>query len=180
MPKKIAKQPQESTGPKAGRPYIPGYGVPKDKKGLLSWAYVTERMSAAQNYWVCTVSPDNRPHSTPVWGLWLDDRLYFGGGPGTRRSRNLARNSAVCIHLESGTEVIILHGEATALESPDRELTTKLADISAEKYGYRPKPEEYEAGGTHVFRPYKVLAWKQFPKDATRSLFESHQMSSVD
>ena len=152
----------------ADRPHMPGYGIPENKKGLLDWSHVTERMTVAQNYWICTVSPDARPHATPVWGLWLDDKLYFGGGATTKRSRNLAENRAVTVHLESGSDVIILQGEAVPLTNPDKELTVRLADLSAEKYGYRPKPEDYEAPGTFVFAPKVVLAWKEFPKDATR------------
>ncbi len=71
--------------PKAGRPRIPReYGVTSDKKGLLPWSHVNERMTKAMQYWVCTVSPEGRPHATPVDGLWLDGRLYFGGSPKTR------------------------------------------------------------------------------------------------
>ena len=154
--------------PIADRPHMPGYGIPENKKGLLDWSHVTERMTVAQNYWICTVSPDARPHATPVWGLWLDDKLYFGGGATTKRSRNLAENRAVTVHLESGSDVIILQGEAIPLTNHDKELTVRLADLSAEKYGYRPKPEDYEAPGTFVFAPKVVLAWKEFPKDATR------------
>ena len=172
--KRTAKQKQldNVAGLTTDRPHMPGYGVPNDKKGLLSWSHVTERMAAAQNYWICSVSPGNQPHATPVWGLWLDDRLYFGGGTATRWNRNLIENPAVCIHLESGSDVVILHGEAQPLRAPGRDLTLRLADASATKYGYRPKPEDYEKPGTYVFRPRKVLAWKQFPKDATRWQFE--------
>jgi len=162
----------QKTEPAASRPYMPGYGAPKDKKGLLPWSHVTERMAEAQNYWVCTVSPDGRPHSTPVWGLWLDDRLYFGGGPQTRRNRNLAENPAVCVHLESGSDVVILHGDAQELREPDRSLVIRLIEISKKKYGYAPKPEDYEAPGTYELRPRWALAWKQFPKDATRWRFQ--------
>src|SRR5215468_9236087 len=122
-----------ATEPKASRPHMPGYGVPKDKKGLLPWSHVTERMAEAQNYWVCTVSSDEQPHATPVWGLWVDDRLYFGGSPNTRRNRNLAGNPAVCIHLESASDVIILHGDAQQLRSPDRALVDQLIEISQKK-----------------------------------------------
>jgi nitroimidazol reductase NimA-like FMN-containing flavoprotein (pyridoxamine 5'-phosphate oxidase superfamily) len=120
------------------------------------------------HYWVCTVSPDGRPHATPVDGLWIEDQLYFGGSARTRRHRNLAANPAACIHLESGTDVVILHGEAHELRAPDRSLTVRLAEASARKYGYGLKPEDFGAGGTFVFRPRWALAWKQFPKDATR------------
>ena len=155
-------------GPAASRPYIPGYGIPKDQKGLLPWSHVTERMAKATHYWISTISPDGRPHATPVDGLWLEDRLYFGGSPQTRRNRNLAANPAVCVHLESGTDVVILHGDAHELRAPDRALATRLIEASAKKYGYAPKPEDFAAGGTYVFRPRVVFAWSQFPKDATR------------
>src|SRR4051812_24610328 len=41
-------------------------------------------------FFVSTVRPDGRPHSAGVGAIWVDDALYFVGGPGTRRSRNLA------------------------------------------------------------------------------------------
>ncbi|HKE04151.1 MAG TPA: pyridoxamine 5'-phosphate oxidase family protein [Blastocatellia bacterium] len=166
-------QANRETGPKASRPHMPGYGIPKDKKGLLPWSHVTERMAEAQNYWVCTVSPDGRPHATPVWGLWVDDRLYFGGSPNTRRNRNLAENPAVCVHLESGSDVIIVHGDAQELRAPDRSLVTRLIEVSKSKYGYAPKPEDYDqTPGTYVLRPRWALAWSQGLKDATRWNFQ--------
>jgi nitroimidazol reductase NimA-like FMN-containing flavoprotein (pyridoxamine 5'-phosphate oxidase superfamily) len=157
------------SGPAASRPRIPAdYGIPKDAKGLLPWSHVTERLTHAMHYWVCTITPDGRPHATPVDGLWLDDRLYFGGSPETRWRRNLAARPAVSIHLESATDVVILRGDARELKAPDRALAEKLSKASVEKYGYSPGPDAYEAGGVYVFRPRVALAWKQFPKDASR------------
>lgn len=160
------------TGPFAERPHSPdlNYGTPKSTTGLLPWAYVSERMTAAKCYWVSTVGPNARPHATPVDGLWLDDRLYFGGSPTTRRNRNLATNPYVCVHLENGLEVVILHGEAQ-LAPIAHEIATRLAEAHAQKYGYGFTAESFEAGGTHVFRPQVVFAWKQFPKDVTRWRF---------
>jgi hypothetical protein len=138
-------------------------------KGLLPWSHITEHMAAARCYWVCTVSPEGHPHATPVDGLWLDDRLYFGGGADTRRNRNLAANPAACIHLESGTEVVILHGEAHAFITSDRALAKRIADESNRKYGYGAKPENYETeSGSFVFRPKVVYAWKAMLGDVTR------------
>jgi len=177
----LKKKPTDNATPIASRPHIPGYGVPKDKKGMLDWSHVTERMATAQNYWISTVSPDEHPHATPVWGLWLDDKLYFGGGITTKRSRNLMENPAVCVHLESGSDVVILQGEAQPMTNPGQELIAQLIELSGEKYGYKPKPEDYEAPGTYIFSPRVVLAWKQFPKDATRWRFakaESNTQSS--
>lgn len=154
--------------PEASSPAIPGYGIPVDTAGLLPWSHVTERMAAALHYWVCVVSPQGRPHATPVDGLWLDDRLYFGGGSTTRRHRLLAANSAAAVHLESATDVIVLQGDAIELRAPARELTLQLAAASKAKYGYAPSPEAYAAPGIYVFRPHVVFAWEHFPTDATR------------
>ncbi len=162
--------PTKPETPRATRPRMPKmYGVPSDEKGLLPWSHVTERMAQALHYWVCTVTPDGRPHATPVDGLWLDDQLYFGGSTETRRHKNLAANPAASIHLESASEVIILHGEARELVSPERELCARMAAASKKKYGYGMTAEQYaKTPGIFVFRPRVVLAWKNFPKDATR------------
>ncbi len=74
---------------KRSRPHVPGYGIPKSKKGLLTWAHVCERMSGPRNYWVGTTRPDGRPHAVPVWGVWIDETFYHGGGPDTRKARNI-------------------------------------------------------------------------------------------
>ena len=174
--KRVAKkvEDEQTIAPRVSRPHIPDYGIPKDKKGLLSWSHVIERMTEARHYWVCTVDANGRPHATPVDGIWLDDRLYFGGSPKTRRHRNLLANPAVCIHLESGLDVVILQGEAQAFRAPNHAFALLLAEASKKKYGYAPPPEMYETvEGVFVFRPQMVLAWKQFPKDATRWQFEN-------
>ncbi len=159
--------------PLASRPHMPDYGVPKDRKGILPWSYVSERLTEALHYWVCTVDANGRPHATPVDGLWLDDRLYFGGSVTTRRHRNLLANPAVCIHLENALEVVILHGEAHPFHAPTHAFALLLAEASKKKYGYGPPPEMYEtAEGVLMFRPQMALAWKKFPQDATRWHFE--------
>jgi hypothetical protein len=167
--KTSTRQPtNQSTGPRAGRLRLPAeYGVSKGTKGLLPWSHVRGRMSSALHYWVCTVSPDGHPHATPVDGLWLDDRLYFGGSARTRRNRNLATNPAACIHLESADEVLILHGEAR-LHTPELAVAQRLVEASQQKYGYAPKPEDYAAMPIHVFRPRVVFAWRPPLKEATR------------
>ena len=165
-PKQVSKKSPSSLT--VSRPKIPAeYGIPKNNKGLLPWSHITERMTRAMHYWVCTVDPKCHPHVTPVDGLWLDDKLYFGGSPQTLRNRNLDKNTAVSVHLDSSEDVIILQGEAH-LQNPDHILAVQLSKASGEKYGYAPRPEDYETSGVHVFRPQVVFAWKQFPKDVTR------------
>ena len=171
--KQVSKKNKASSksGPMVSRPKIPTeYGVPKNNKGLLSWSHVVDRMTQAMHYWVCTVNVNCRPHVTPVDGLWLDNTLFFGGSPQTRRNKNLATNPAISVHLDNSMDVVILYGEAH-LQTPDHVLAVQLVTASVEKYGYAPSPEQYEEAGVHVFHPHIVIAWKQFPKDVTRWQF---------
>ena len=175
--KQVSKKNQSSptTNPVTSPPRIPEeYGVPKNNKGLLPWSHVNERMTQAMHYWICTVGSNGHPHVTPVDGLWLEDKLYFGGSPNTQRNRNLEANAAVSVHLDSSDDVVILHGDAH-LQMPDHELAVQLSKASTEKYGYGPGPEGYESSGVHVFRPLTVFAWKQFPKDVTRWQFSNSE-----
>jgi hypothetical protein len=63
-------------------------------------------------FFVATVRPDGRPHSAGVGAVWVDDVLYFVGGPGTRRSRNLARNPACSVSVRLRGIDLVLEGEA--------------------------------------------------------------------
>ncbi len=63
-------------------------------------------------FFVATVGPDGRPHSAGVGCAWVDDALYFLGGPATRRSRNLAVNPACSIAVRLRGIDIVLEGDA--------------------------------------------------------------------
>ena len=158
--------------PKAGRPIMPkGYGIPENDEGLLPWSHVEQRMSEARHYWICTTRPDGRPHSTPIWGVWIDDVLYIEGGPDTRRFQNIAANPAVSVHLENGEDVVIFEGEARAAGKPDRTLATRLVEMYTAKYayaGYKPGLDAWDDGGLYALTPRVVLAWTRFPQDCTR------------
>lgn len=171
MPKGTTKT--KPTTAKPSRPQIaPIYGVPKHNKGLLDWAHVQARMTESRVYWISTASRQGKPHSTPVDGMWVDNTLYFGGDPSTRRNRNLAVNPAVSVHLESGSDVIILEGKAEAI-TPDPALAQRLADASNAKYGYGFTAESFMQPGMYfMLRPRQVFAWKQFPMDVTRWEFD--------
>jgi hypothetical protein len=150
--------------PIVDRPSIPGYGIPENNDGLLTWEHVEDRLSAAKNYWVETSGPDGQPHAVPVWGLWIEGALYFDAGP--RSQKNLAANPKVSVHLESGDDVVILEGTADRPSDPDGTLLPRFIDLMKTKYDYA--PEELPL---FMLRPRKVLAWSSFPANATRWTF---------
>jgi hypothetical protein len=104
--------------PVAHRPYMPGYGLPKGKKGLLSWRWAEQRLKKSHNYWITTVRPDCSPHTMVVWGLWLDGRFYFSTGAQSRKARNLAENPKCIVCTEDAAEAVIVEGEARLLVGP--------------------------------------------------------------
>jgi hypothetical protein len=63
-------------------------------------------------FFVATVRPDGRPHTAGVGAIWVDDALYFVGGPSTRRSRNLAANPACSISVRLPGLDLVLEGAA--------------------------------------------------------------------
>ena len=170
-----------TTIPRAERPTVPeGYGCPKDDEGILSWEWAEERLVGAANFWFATVRPDGRPHASPVWAVWLDGRLYFDGSPETRRMKNIAANPNVAVHLESGNEVLIVEGTASAVTAPpDRGLAERLAATYTEKYrdhDYSPKADQWDEGGLYVMVPRLALGWtfregEEFGKTYTRWRF---------
>jgi nitroimidazol reductase NimA-like FMN-containing flavoprotein (pyridoxamine 5'-phosphate oxidase superfamily) len=154
-----------------------GYGVPETEAGVLDWSWAVERLEPALNYWFATTRPDGRPHTMPAWAVWLDETLYFEGSPLTRRARNLAANSHVVVHLESGDDVVILEGEAREVGKPDRALSERLSAAFTAKYAstrfeYRPSPEQWDRGGLWAMRPTVAFGWSDFPADTTRWVFD--------
>jgi Pyridoxamine 5'-phosphate oxidase len=158
------------TQPPRSRPQIPeSYGIPKSSDGMLPWSHVVRRLREARNYWVATTRPDGRPHTVPVWGVWVGEVLYHGGGHDTRRARNLDVNPYLVIHLESGDQVVIIEGKALKLteDNADPDLLRRVDDAYEAKYGMR--------HGTPVWalQPHRALAWTEYPTTATRWEFEA-------
>jgi hypothetical protein len=161
--------------PIADRPRIPAeYGIPTSTKGLLDWAHAEERLRAATVYWIATSAPDGTPHVRPVDGLWHDGVLYVGGSPETRWARDLVANPRVSVHLDGGSDVVILEGDVELLEhGVGPELAVTLADLSNAKYPqYGMTPEMYAGPGPFAIRPRSAFGWTSFPKDVTRFRFD--------
>ena len=102
---------------------MPDYRVPDEPEGLLPWDWAVQRLVPNRNYWVTTVSQDARPHSMPVWGVWMpDDSFWFSCGPTSLKARNLASNPAVVVAIESTVEVVSIEGKARLVNGDAVEL----------------------------------------------------------
>ena len=74
----------------------------------LEWDWVEAQLVGAGTYWT-TSTTSGRAHPRPVWGVWQGDRLYLSvGTPATLQA--LMADPAVTVHLDSGTDVVIVEG----------------------------------------------------------------------
>lgn len=167
----MAKQTHESKSgpePRATRPYMPGYGIREDREGILPWEWARERLERARNYFVATTRPEGRPHCMPVWAIWIDERLIFSTGTGSRKARNLAANPECVVTTEGAVEAVILEGRAH--EEHDAELLARWRKAYKAKYDWDMNYTE----GIFTVVPRRAFGFNEtanFEGTATRWIF---------
>ena len=117
----------------------------------LEWEWVDGQLRRAGTYWV-TARTTGHPHPRPVWGVWQSSQLFLSiGTPVTRKA--VAVDPAVTVHLDSGTEVVIVEGRVSG-PCGDAEI---LAAYD-EKYDWSYDLSQY--GSLVRITPETVLAWR--------------------
>jgi hypothetical protein len=112
----------------------------------------------ARNYWIVTVTPQGKPHSRPVWGVWLDDeRLYFDTG--SRIGTNLIDNNELTVHLDSGDQVVIVEGTARRANDDADAVARFLTEYNA-KYAIQLSAPP---GALFVVNPRVAYGWISDP-----------------
>jgi PPOX class probable F420-dependent enzyme len=101
-----------------GRPLMPGYGIEEGEDGLLEWPDVLGRLRESRNYWLASTRPDGRPHVMPVWGVWLDDAVWFSSSVRSRKIRNLSERPACTVTTENAAHPVVLDGTAAVVTDP--------------------------------------------------------------
>jgi pyridoxine/pyridoxamine 5'-phosphate oxidase len=153
----------------AGRPHLPGYGLPEHKKGLLPWGWAERRLAQSHNYWITTVRPDGRPHTMVVWGLWLANVFYFSTGRDSRKSQNLKTNPKCVVCNERAHEAVIVEGVAHEL----RRATLRKRFFRLYERKYKFDMSAYQQEPIWAVRPAKVFGFdeKLTLNRATRWMF---------
>ena len=147
------------------------YGVPTEVDGALPWQWAEERLVANHNYWVGTVDPQARPHSMPVWGVWMagDERFWFSCAEASFKARNLAGNPHVVVTTSDTVEVVSVEGTAAPGDKD-----TSAARAAAETYAtkYESDPEKQAAladfvlaGALFVVEPRKAFGIIEHEED---------------
>ncbi|HXW35831.1 MAG TPA: pyridoxamine 5'-phosphate oxidase family protein [Acidimicrobiales bacterium] len=130
--------------------------------GLLTWNEVGQLLKASPIYWLHTTNRSGAPDASPVWGVIVDERLYIYSMRSTLKARNVERDSRVLVHLESGADVIIVHGVLSDLGHPQD--FPEIVDAFGAKYDHpaeRPfLPSSDPAFDVlYVLRPQRALRW---------------------
>lgn len=153
---------------------MPDYGIldADEGEGLLPWEWAAERLSVSHNYLVATARPDGRPHMMPVWGLWLDDALYFSTGRQSRKARNLGVNPHCVVSTDRLDEAVILEGAAE--EVADRASLKPFYEAYKVKYDWDFEEMGFDKEPVYLVRPRVVFGIREsdFTSSVTRWKFD--------
>lgn len=115
---------------------LDGYGA-----AVIEWERVREVLDAQlteapdtggpgrHTSWLTTIDPDGSPHVRPVGVISLDGNWWFSSGPGTRKSRNLARDSRCVVSVATHPFDLVVEGRAARVT--DAGELRKVADAFA-------------------------------------------------
>jgi pyridoxamine 5'-phosphate oxidase-like protein len=164
------KKPTAKADPKAGRPHMPGYGVPTSRRGLLPWKWAEQRLKRSHNYWLITTRPNGSPHAMPVWGVFVDSKFCFSPGRAYRKARNLAANPRCVICNERAEQAVIVEGIAEEVADP-----TRIKELGI-PYHRKCKPWQLDPklGPVFIVRPRRIFGMyeKKVANAATKWTFE--------
>jgi hypothetical protein len=154
--------------PEPSRIQLPdGYGEfePFTLENVPRWDDFEPMLEQSRNYWLA-ISGTVTPIVAPVWGIWVDGVFVFSTDPVSRKAKALAKQPGCVIHLESGDDVLIVHGIAERLAPGDA--LPYLAPYER-KYGVAIDLERPDHAAFRV-TPLFALSWleREFGVTATR------------
>ena len=127
------------------------YGRTSDRPPL-EWSWVEAQLVDAGTYWIVAAAASH-PHPRPVWGIWADDALVLSIGSPVLAA-GVDANPECAVHLDSGTDVVVLEGVAHRITEPDAALIAAYD----EKYDWQYSYDEY--GPFTRVVPTVVMAWR--------------------
>jgi len=115
---------------------LDGYGAP-----VIEWARVRDVLHGEltqapetggpgrHTTWLTTINPDGSPHVMPVGVISVGGAWHFNSGPGTRKSRNLARDPRCTVSIATHPFDLVVEG--TAEQVTDRAHLQRVTEAFA-------------------------------------------------
>jgi Pyridoxamine 5'-phosphate oxidase len=123
--------------------------------------------TAQATYWLATVRPDGRPHVMPIMAVWVDGRVFFTAGPGTRKARNLVRDSHCVLAVEQEPLDLVIEGSAR--KTRDDETLREVAERYATVFDWHVTVRDgafHDTGGAPTAGPPPYDVYEVIPKTA--------------
>ena len=114
------------------------------------------RLGRETEIWMATVRHDGRPHLTPMWFVWLNEKIYVSTPSQAQKFINMRHNQSVALSLTDALNVIIIEGEAHVA---DRALVDELAEYFFNKYEWDFRYDDSAKWQLIEITPLKILAW---------------------
>ena len=124
----------------------------------VDWATVVETLEArlaptpdahnSRTTWLSTVNEDGSPHVTAVGALWMDGTFWFQTGAGTRKGRNVERDSRCSIAVSIRDADVVIEGDARRVIDPTTVARTAKGWADT---GWPAEPDESGSGITAPF-----------------------------
>ncbi|GAA4690182.1 pyridoxamine 5'-phosphate oxidase family protein [Nocardioides conyzicola] len=116
--------------------------------------------------WLTTINADGSPHVTAVGALWVDGAFWFETGAGTRKGRNVVRDSRCALAVALREYDVIVDGTVARVTDP-AVVAARAADWAAGGW-----PCEVDASGTALTAPFSAPSagsppWQVYRIDAT-------------
>jgi hypothetical protein len=125
----------------------------------IPWSEAEGHLRAARNYWVASLRPDGMPHTRPVWGAWVDQRLVLSAGGGYWTMRNLRSHPLLSAHPEPAEGfVVVVEGHAAAVTDAGPDHMERTVNDYNAKYEWDIDAGEFERGIELV--PTRAYAWR--------------------
>jgi hypothetical protein len=126
----------------------------------VDWAAVVETLGTgaapdpgalnSRTTWLSTVNEDGSPHVTAVGAMWLDGTFWFQTGAGTRKGRNVARDSRCSVAVSIRDADVVIEGDAARVTEPGA--VARIAKAWADN-GWPVQPDE---GGSGITAPFNA------------------------
>ncbi len=119
----------------------------------LEWADIENALATAENgpqhtWFLTTIDPDGRPHTTGIGHIWHHGAIHFATGPAVRKTRNLLADSRCSVAAALDAYDVVLDGSAERTTDP------ALLGAIVAKYNAVGWPAEVE--GDAITAPYSA------------------------
>ena len=159
---------------------MPGYGIlpAGEGSGLMAWAEAERRLTVSHDYWCATVRPDGAPHVMPVWGVWLDGRLWFSSSLRSRKARNLAADPRCTLTTDDARDPVVVEGIAERVT--DRSRSRRSRRGGQREVRRRASTVDFldpAVNGSYAVRPVRAFALTTTTSPAARPAGRSPSVS---